>query len=128
MSLLCCKSYTHAANNKFQPSACSSCFKQYFFLLLGGENIHNYSIKSKLPVLTILLNPLRVLVALKIPRDILSFTRSFMINTRPPVRCLGNSDRKVKQFRVISRIASSRLVLLFFDTMSYDLNESGSAT
>ena len=25
---------------------CSSCFKQYFPFLLGGENIHNYLIKS----------------------------------------------------------------------------------
>ena len=47
---------------------------------------------------------------LKILREILSFTRSFMINTRPLVGCLENSDRKVKQFRVILRITSSRLV------------------
>ena len=45
-SRLCCKSHTHAANIKFQPNACSSCFKQYFPFLLGGENIHNYFIKS----------------------------------------------------------------------------------
>ena len=61
------------------------------------------------PVLIILLNPLPVLVALKILQDILSFTRSFMVNSRPLVRCLENSDEKVKQFRVIPRIASSRL-------------------
>ena len=35
------------------------------------------------PVLIILLNPLPVLVALKILQDIHSFTRSFVINTRP---------------------------------------------
>ena len=50
--------------------------------------------------LVILLNPLPVLVALKILREILSFTRSFVINTRPLVGCLENFDRKVKQFRV----------------------------
>ena len=32
------------------------------------------------------------------------------INTRPLVGCLESADRKVKQFRVIPRIASSRLV------------------
>ena len=31
---------------KFQPSASSSCFKQYFPFLLGGENIQNHFIKS----------------------------------------------------------------------------------
>ena len=64
---------------------------------------------SPLPVLIILLNPLPVLVALKILREILSFTRSLMI-THPLVWCLENSDRKVKQFRVTPWIASSRLV------------------
>ena len=43
---MCCKSHTHAANIKFQLSTCSSGFKQYFPFLLGGENIHNYFIKS----------------------------------------------------------------------------------
>ena len=109
---MCCKSNTHTANIKFQPNACSSCFKQYFPFLPGGENTYNYFIKSieYLPVLIILLNPLPVLVALKILRDILSFTRSPMINTCPLVGCLENSDRKVKQFRVVPRIASSHLV------------------
>ena len=65
---------------------------------------------NPLPVLVVLLNPLPVLVVLKILREILSFTRSFMINTRPLVWCLKNSDRKVKEFRVIPRIASSHLV------------------
>ena len=72
--------------------------------------IYIITLLNPLPVRIILLNPLPVLVALKILRDILSFTRSFMINTRPLVGCLENSDRKVKQFRVIPRIASSRLV------------------
>ena len=65
---------------------------------------------NPLPVLIILLNPLPVLVVFKILREILSFTRSLMINTHPLVGCLENSDRKVKQFRIISRIASSPLV------------------
>ena len=72
--------------------------------------MHNCFIKSIVSTHCILLNPLPVLVALKILQDILSFTRSFMINTRLLVGCLENSDRKVKQFRVIPRIASSRLV------------------
>ena len=108
VALLCCKSHTHAADIKFQPNACSSCFKQYSPFLPGGEIIHNYFIKS-LPVLIILLNPLPVLVALKLIRYI-DDTRSFMMNTRSLVGCLENSDRKVKQFRVIPRIASSCLV------------------
>ena len=69
-----------------------------------------------------LLNPLPVLIILLIKsitssrrveviRDILVHTLvQFMINTRPLVGCLENSDRKVKQFRVIPRMASSRLV------------------
>ena len=113
VALLCCKSHAHAANIKFyKPNACSSCFKQYFPFLPGGENIHNYII-NPLPALIILLNPLPVLVALKILRDILSFTRSFMINTHPLVGCLKNSDRKCKTipcYITRTRIASSRLV------------------
>ena len=106
-ALLCCKSHRHAAANiKFQPNACSSCFKQYFPFLLSNPN----PLLNPLPVLIILLNPLPVLVALKILREILSFTRSLMINTHPLVVCLENSDRKVKQFRVILRIALGRLV------------------
>ena len=99
--------YAHAANIKFQPKECSSCFKQYFPFLPGGENIHNYFIIS-IASAHYFIKP--VLVALKILRDILSFTRLFMINTCPPVGCLENSDRKVKQFRVILQIASSCLV------------------
>ena len=91
---------------KFQPKACSSCFKQYFPFLLPNPN----PLLNLLPVLIILFNPLPVLVALKILREKLSFTRSLMINTHPLVGSLENSDRKVKQFRVIPRIASSRLV------------------
>ena len=55
------------------------------------------------PVLIIFLNPSPVLVALKILRDILSFTLSFMINTRPLVGCLESSDRKVKINSVLYR-------------------------
>ena len=45
-SRLFCKSHTHAAKIKFQQNACSSCIKQYFTFLLGGENRHSYFIKS----------------------------------------------------------------------------------
>ena len=90
--------------------------------------IYIISLLNPLPVLIIsLLNPLLGLVALKILREILSFTRSFMINTHPLAGCLENSDREVKQFRVIPRIASSR----FGHCSSIHwpkLNVSGSAT
>ena len=76
-----------------------SCFLTLTLLLL-----------NPLPVLIILLNTLPVLVALKILREILSFTRLLMINTLPLVGCLENSDQKVKQFPIIPRIASRRLV------------------
>ena len=115
-SRLCCKSHTHAANLKYQLNVCSSCFKQYFPFLLGGENIHNnyYFIKSiayfPLPVLIVLLNTIPILVALKILREILLFTRLFMINTCPLIGCLKSSDWKVKEFRLIPQIASSRVV------------------
>ena len=115
ISHTCCK-------HQFQPNACSSCFKQYFPFLLGGENIHNFFIKS-IASSHYLLNPLSVLAALKILRDILSFTRSFIINTRPLVACLENSDRKVKQFRVTPRITADcfkSFCLQFVDTMSYE--------
>ena len=48
-------------------------------------------------------------------------------NTRPLVGCLENSDRKVKQFRVIPRIASSRLAYCS-SIQCPNLNVSGSAT
>ena len=105
---------------KFQPNTSCSCFQQYFPFLFGRENLQNYL--NSLPVLIILLNPLPVLVALKILREILSLTCSFMVNTRLLVWCLKISDRKVKEFLMIPRIASSRLVYVLY------LNVSGSAT
>ena len=89
-----------------QTHVLTSCFKQYFPFLLPNPN----PLLNQLPVLIIVLNPLPVLVALKILQEILLFTRSLMINTHPLVVCLENSDWKVKQFRAIPRIASSRLV------------------
>ena len=50
--------------------------------------INIITLLNPLPVPIILLNPLPFLVALKILREILSFTRWFMINTRPLVGCL----------------------------------------
>ena len=85
------KSRTHAANIKFQPTACSAGFKQYFsfYFCLEGR-IYKISLLNPLPVLTILLNPLPIPVAFKILREILelSFTSSFMISTRELVKCL----------------------------------------
>ena len=86
---------------------------QYFsFYFCVEGRIYKISLLNPLPVLIILLNPLPILVALKILREILelSFTSSFMINTRPLVECLENSDRKVKQFRVYRELLLSRLV------------------
>ena len=115
--MLCCKSHTHAANMKFQPNACFSCFKQYFPFLLGGENVHNYFINS-LPVLIILLHPLPVLVALKTLRDILSFTRSFMINTGSPTRWVSRKLRpKSKTILCYTADCFKSSCLLFVDTM-----------
>ena len=81
--------------------------------VLVASNRSPSPLLNPLPVLITVLNPLPdlpVLVALKILREIFSFTCSLMINTHPLVGCLKNSDRKVKQFRVIPRIASNRLV------------------
>ena len=92
--------------------------------------IYIITLLNPLPVLIILLNSYPVLVALKILREILSFTRSFMIhnvNTHSLVGCLENSDQKVKQFRVIPQIASSRLVYCLAIHW-LNLNVSGSAT
>ena len=122
-SWLCCESHTHAANIKFQPNACSSCFKQYFPFLLGGENIHNY-FKSicqfSLFIKSIarshcFIKPLPVLVALKILQEILSFTRSFMIhvNTRPLI------GPKSKTILCYTADCSKSSCLLFVNTMSY---------
>ena len=107
------QSHTHTANIKFQPNACSSCFKQYFPFLLGGENVHNYFVKSNASspyFIKSITNSCCVEDTLRDTPDTLSFTRSFMINTRPLVECLEKSDRKVKQFRVTLWIASRRLV------------------
>ena len=99
--------------------------------------VHQKAKKSSSPafanlwLLLVLLTSLPVLVALKILRDILSFTRSFMTNTHPLVGRLENSDRKVKQFRDTPRITSiSRLVysLFLFTVRRYIVNVFGSAT
>ena len=108
--LVCCKSHTHAANIKFYNQTHVLVASNNISLSYQEGRIYIIALLNPLPVLIILLNPLPVLIALKILRDILSFTRSFMINTRLLVGCLENSDRKVKQFRVIPWIASSRLV------------------
>ena len=124
---MCCKSHTHAANIKFQPNACSSCFKQYFPFLLEGR-IYIIILLSPLPVLIILLNPLPVLVALKILREILSFTRSFMINTRLLVGCLENSDRKSETIPCYISDCFKSPCLLFVNAIHWpNLNVSGSA-
>ena len=69
ISHACCK----------QPNACSNCFKQYFPFLLGGENIHNYCIKSIASSHYFIKSIGSSRCALKILREILPFTRLFMI-------------------------------------------------
>ena len=84
---------------------------------------------SPLPVLIILLNPLPVLVALKILRELLSFTRSFMINTHPLVGCLENSDRKSETIPCYTSDCFKSSCLLFVNAIHWpNLNVSGSAT
>ena len=82
--------------------------------LPGGENIHNITLLNPLPVLIILLNHYQFSLRWRYSGILLSFTHSFMINTHPLIGCLENSDRKVKQFHVIPRIASRRLVYSSF--------------
>ena len=101
ISHTCC-----AANTKLPPNACSSYFKQYFPFLPGGESVHNYFIKSIASTHYFI----KSITSSRNLRWRLSFTRSCVINTRPLVGCLENSDRKEEQFRVIPRIASSHLV------------------
>ena len=89
-------------------TCCKHSFNQTHVLVASNNislsclegRIYIITLLNPSPVLIILLNLLPVLVALKILRDILSFTFSFMINTRTLVGCLESSDRKVKQFRV----------------------------
>ena len=116
MSLLCCKISHICCKHQVSTKRMFLLLQKVFpFPLIYIITLLNplpvlIILLNPLPVLIILLNPLPVLVALQILQDILSFTRSFMINTRPLVGCLEKSDRKVKQFHVIPRIASSRLV------------------
>ena len=95
---------------------------------------------NSLPVLMILFNPLTVLVpvlvVLKIQhtvlQEILLFTRSLMINTRPLIGCLENSDLKSNNYSVFVADCFKTSCSLFSDTMSYMYtlyaNVSGSAT
>ena len=76
--------------------------------------IYIITLLNPLPVLIILLNHYQFLLRWRYSGILLSFTRSFMINTHPLIGCLENSDWKVKQFRVIPQIASSRLVYSLF--------------
>ena len=77
----------------------------------------------------ILFNPLPVLVALKILREILSFTRSFMINTHLFVGRLENSDRRSETIPGYTSDCFKSSCLLFVDAIHLpNLNVSGSAT
>ena len=67
--------------------------------------------------------------ALKILREILSFTRSFMINTRLLVGCLENSDRKSETIPCYTSDCFKSSCLLFVNAIHLpNLNVSGSAT
>ena len=106
-------------------TCCKHSFNQMLVLVASNNislsflkgRIYTITLLNPLPVLIILLNPLPVLVALKILRDALSFTRSFMINTRPLVGCLESSDRKVKRFCVIQFRADCGLLQVFLFTV-----------
>ena len=107
---LCCKSHTHAANIKCQPNACSSRFKQYFPFLLSGENIHNYFIKS------IVSSHYQFIKSIASSRCVEDTPGNTLVHTLAhdkysPAPWVSRKLRpKSKQFRVIPRIASSRLV------------------
>ena len=80
--------------------------------------IYIITLLNPLPVL-ILLNPSPVLVALKTLRDILSFTRSLMINTRSPARWVSRKLRpKSKTIPCYTAECFKSSCLLFVDTMS----------
>ena len=71
------------------------------------------------------INPLPVLITLKILWEILSFTRLFMINTRPFFGCLENSTEKWKNSVLYYRL----LQVVLFTIRRYNvlyLNVSGS--
>ena len=74
-----------------QTYVLASCFKQYFPFLPGEENIHNYFIKS-IARLNILLNPLLVLVALKIHRGYYTVARRYEFYVRV-ARTTSTSER-----------------------------------
>ena len=127
---LFCKSHTHAANIKFQPNACSSCFKQYFPFLLGGENIHNYFIKSIasshdfIKSITSSSNSCCV-------EDTLGYTLVHMLvhDKNLPACCVSWKLRpKSKTIPCYTPGCFKSTCLLFVTTMSYVWNVSGSAT
>ena len=106
----CFPNLTHAANIESQPNACSSCFKQNFPCLLGGENIYNYLIKH-LPVLITLLNSLPVLVASVKDTPGETLVHKFVHNKYFPARWVSRKlSPKSKTISCLSQIASSRLV------------------
>ena len=115
--LLCGKSHVHILQ--------TSSFNQTH-VPVASNSISLSCLEGRIHIIT-LLNPLPVLVALKILQDILSLTRLFMINTRPLVGCLENSDRKAKQFRVMSQISPCLPVYCSL-IQCPNLNVSGSAT
>ena len=110
MSRCCVTNLTHMLQTLSSKQAHVLVASNNISLSCLEGRIYIITLLNPFPVFIILLNLLPVLVALKILREILSFTRSLMINTHPLEGCLENSDRKVKQFCVIPRIASNRLV------------------
>ena len=92
--------------------------------------IYIITLLNPLQVLNISLTPLPVLVALKILRYVLSFTRSFIISydKYSSASWVSRTLRpKVKQLRIIPRIALSRLVCCS-SRQCPNLNVSGSET
>ena len=89
--------------------------------MLGGENIHNYFIKS-------IASSHYFIKSIASSRCVEDTLGSTLVHTlvhdkySPLVGCLENSDRKAKQFRVIPRIAPSRLLYrVWFCNVTSDL-------
>ena len=109
---------------KFQSNACSSCFKQYFPSLLGGENIHNYFIKSIASSHYFI----KSITSSRCVEDTPGYTlvHTLVHVKYSPARWVSPKfRRKSKTFPCLPRIALIRLV---HSIQCPNLNVSGSAT
>ena len=116
--LTCCvANLTHMLHIKFQPSSCSSCFKQYFPFPPGGKIIHNYF----MPVLIILLNP--AITSSRCVEDTPGYTLvHLLVHDKYSSACWVSRKLrpKVKQFRIYRGLLQ---VVLFTDRRYNILSE-----